>query len=74
MIVRRGREAEADKLTEVRYVHERTLSPIVTNIYGDKVAIILWTDSPEAVMIENKASADSYRAYFELLWKQARQT
>jgi sugar-specific transcriptional regulator TrmB len=45
---------------------------ITTNIYSDKLALILWTDIPEAVIIKNKAAAEAYRCYFELLWKNAK--
>lgn len=72
LIVRKGRKAEGSKVTEVRYVPEDVESPVVTNIYGNKIAVLLWTDTPEAVIIENKASADSYKAYFNLLWKIAK--
>ncbi|MFH1636902.1 MAG: helix-turn-helix domain-containing protein [Candidatus Woesearchaeota archaeon] len=72
MLVRRGRKAEGSRMTEVRFVPKNVESPVVTNIYGNKIAIIIWTDTPEATIIENKAAADSYRAYFELLWKQGK--
>ena len=61
------------KNTNVRFfprvVGEQTLT---TNIYADKVAIILWTDIPEAVIIKNKAAAEAYRSYFEILWTSAK--
>lgn len=47
-------------------------SPVVTNIYGDKITIIIWTDEPEGRIIENKAAAKSYRSYFEFMWNNAR--
>ena len=46
-------------------------SSAVTNIYGNKIAIIVWSEPPEAVIIENKDAAESYRSYFEVLWKAA---
>jgi sugar-specific transcriptional regulator TrmB len=61
------------KTTEVRFfpkiVGEQT---ITTNIYADKISIILWTDVPEAVIIKNKAAAEAYRSYFEILWASAK--
>jgi len=45
---------------------------ITMDIYGNKVAILMWTEPPEAVIIENKSVADSFRDYFEILWKSAR--
>jgi sugar-specific transcriptional regulator TrmB len=59
-------------LSEVKFLPAQFNSPSATNIYGDKVAIILWTEEPFAILIHQKEIADSYRAYFELLWKQAK--
>jgi len=68
-IVREGRNVSPSKTTEVRFVKKKTKSEAVFNIYGDKIAIIIWRDPPEAVMIHNKAVTDSVRDYFEMLWK-----
>jgi sugar-specific transcriptional regulator TrmB len=73
-IARRDKEKtlHPSKTTQVKFfpkvVGEQT---ITTNIYADKVAFLLWTDIPEAVIIKNKAAADAYKSYFEILWKQA---
>lgn len=53
---------------EIRYLPKEYNSHTATNIYGDKVAIILWTENPFAILINNKEIADSYRKYFELMW------
>lgn len=70
-IIQRGRDVKPSKTTEVRFVPKKIKSPVATNIYGDKIAIIIWTEVPEAVLIKNKAAAESYRNYFEILWKSA---
>ncbi|MCX8194005.1 MAG: hypothetical protein N3G19_01430 [Candidatus Pacearchaeota archaeon] len=71
-IVRRGKKIHPSKTTETRFFSKKLKeTPITTNIYDDKIAIILWTDEPEAIIIENKGAADSYRDYFEILWRQA---
>ncbi|MBN2421522.1 hypothetical protein JXB27_04555 [Candidatus Woesearchaeota archaeon] len=59
-------------LSEVKYLPKEMDSPSATNIYGNKVAIILWTEEPVAILIDQKEIADSYRSYFELLWKTAK--
>ncbi|VVB79484.1 HTH-type sugar sensing transcriptional regulator TrmBL1 [uncultured archaeon] len=75
-IVRKDKEKtlNSSKTTQIRFfpkiVGEQT---ITTNIYADKVALILWTDVPEAVIIKNKAAAEAYRSYFEILWKTAKE-
>ena len=45
---------------------------ITTNIYSDKIALILWSEVPEAVIIKDKAAAEAYKNYFEILWNQAK--
>ncbi|MCK4808001.1 MAG: hypothetical protein KAS90_00100 [Candidatus Aenigmarchaeota archaeon] len=57
------------KGTTYRYMPLKALSPVATNIYNDKIAIIIWTDPPEAIIIKNKEAADSYKNYFEFLWR-----
>ena len=38
---------------------------------GDKIALIIWTDEPEGIIIENEAAAKAYRSYFEFMWGHA---
>ena len=71
-IVRRGVDVHPTKTTEVRYIPRQTESQSVINIYGDKVAIIIWTDPPEAVIIKNRTAAESFRSYFDIIWKSAK--
>ena len=60
-------------LSEVRYLPEKYSSPLAVNIYGDKVAIILWSkENPFAIVIKNKEISEGYRKHFELLWKIAK--
>lgn len=70
-IVRHGVAVDKSRTTEVRFAPEITKSPVVTNIYGNKIAIIIWSKIPEAVIIHNKEAAESYKNYFEILWKAA---
>jgi len=73
-IVRKDKDIHPSKTTTVRYFPKTSKETVITtNIYDDKVAIILWTDVPEAIIIENKAAAESYRDYFEILWKHTRE-
>jgi sugar-specific transcriptional regulator TrmB len=57
-------------LAEIKYLPQKYTSPLAVNIYGDKVAIILWSkESPLAIVIKNKEIADGYRKYFEMMWQ-----
>ena len=71
-IVREGMDVKPSKTTNVRFVPRGAASDAVTNIYGNKIAIILWSDPPEGVIIESKTAADAYRNYFEVIWKAAK--
>jgi len=72
MIIRKGKKELDKKTTTYKYIPNIPESPTVTNIYGDKVAIIIWTDEPEAVVIENPAAAKAYKSYFDFMWKNAK--
>ncbi|MDP2749297.1 MAG: helix-turn-helix domain-containing protein [Nanoarchaeota archaeon] len=57
-------------LAEIRFLKSH-ISLSSTNIYADKVAIILWSDNPLGILIKQKEIADSYRNYFKMLWDSA---
>lgn len=59
-------------LSDVRYIPSKYANPLAINIYKDKVAIILWKKTPIAIVIKEKEVANSYRQYFELMWKIGR--
>ena len=71
-IIRHGRNVSDTRYRKVRFLRIKAESPMVTNIFGDKIAIILWGVSPEAVLIENRAAAVAYREYFDFMWKNAK--
>lgn len=71
-IVRKGKNIHPSKTTIVRFFSKKLKeTPVTTNIYNNKIAIVLWADVPEAMIIENRGAADSYRDYFEILWAHA---
>lgn len=74
MIIRKGRKEHDSKTSEYRYLNNVEESSAVTNIYGDKIAIIIWTEEPEGIIIENSASAKAYKSYFDVMWNSAKKT
>jgi sugar-specific transcriptional regulator TrmB len=72
LIIRKGRKELDSKTTEYRYLENASPSSAVTNIYGDKIAIIIWTDEPEGIIIENSAAAKAYKSYFDFMWENAK--
>ncbi len=47
-------------------------SPVATYIYGNRVSFWMFLQVPTIIVIESKELTESYRNYFELLWKLAR--
>lgn len=61
----------AKPATEFKFLHAKLAGPTSTFIFSNKVAIIIWEEPLFAVLIESKTVYDSYREYFEELWKTA---
>jgi len=58
--------------TEAKISNKEQDSPVSTSILGNQVILGLWTKNPTFVVINNKKIADSYKTYFESLWKQSK--
>ncbi|MAH46445.1 hypothetical protein CMI37_11475 [Candidatus Pacearchaeota archaeon] len=71
LILRKGRKETDNPTSSYKYLSDIGESPAVTNIYGNKIAIIIWTDEPEGIVIENEAAAKAYKSYFDFMWKNA---
>ena len=61
-----------NKLTTVRYFEKDFEPRTETNVQHDRIAIIVWTEEPVLFLIKNKVVADSYRNFFEKMWKEAK--
>jgi sugar-specific transcriptional regulator TrmB len=58
-------------LSDIRFIKKGNRAPTSTNIYGNKVSIIIWDENPKAILIADSALAESFRTYFEFMWKVA---
>lgn len=56
---------------KVKFLDEGIEPLTQTFVYGNKMLLLIWSDSPVATIIEDEKVADSYRMFFELLWKNA---
>ncbi len=57
--------------TEARYLPKKYYSAVSTAICGDTVILFIFTNPVSMIKIKNKAIADSYNKYFEILWSKA---
>ena len=59
-----------NKFDKVRFVKLQT--PAEINVYANKVIILILTKIPIAIVITNQEAANSFRQYFETIWKIAK--
>ena len=67
-----GKDREKEKYSEVRYMPKGYISPAAIDIFEDYVYIFLWEEKPFVFMIKNKTIADSFKSYYQFLWKIAK--
>jgi|SRR3989344_516128 len=69
---KRAKELKKLKHTEARILPKEFTSNSSTNIYGNKVSIIMWGSQPFGILIKSKEIAEAQRKHFNLLWKIAK--
>ena len=61
------------KYWKYRFLSTDYSSPLMTIVFGDKTALIMWKkDMPSAVLIHGKDIAETYKRYILNLWKVAK--
>ena len=65
-----GELREKMKLTEVRYMKQELETPAWIDVFKDYIATINVHGTPVCFLIKSKESAESYKKYFDILWKQ----
>lgn len=60
-------------LTDMRFSSTMNETPATTWIYDDKVVIVVWSEQPIATLIRNKQVANSYKQFFDILWKDSKE-
>lgn len=57
-----------NKNAKIRFIPKEFVIPVRTMVYGNKVAIVDFTDPMTTIIIEKQAIADAYMNHFNLLW------
>lgn len=72
ILIREGREKKKkDNYTEYKTIPSKTESPVTINIYENKIAIFIWEETPQGILIENENVSKTLKDYFEFMWKNA---
>ncbi|MDO8481401.1 MAG: helix-turn-helix domain-containing protein [Nanoarchaeota archaeon] len=69
-----GVQLSKKKKTQVRLTSQALEGLTETIICGNRVGIVLWMEKPYGFLMEDKAVADSYRKFFDVLWNSAPET
>ncbi|MEK6924140.1 MAG: helix-turn-helix domain-containing protein [Candidatus Micrarchaeota archaeon] len=67
-----GADRRREAFTQVRFVSSEHAMPMAANVYGGKVLLAVWGDAPVGIVIENAGVAESFKAFFRLLWRVGR--
>jgi HTH-type transcriptional regulator, sugar sensing transcriptional regulator len=59
-----------DRNISVRYLSYQLPTGVI--IYGNKVATLVWGETPTAFVIQSKQASNSYKKFFEDMWKSAK--
>jgi len=69
---KRGEELKKQPFIDLKFIPKEFISPISIAVYGNKSAIIRFTNKPIMILIENQETAKSFMNYFNLLWRIAK--
>jgi len=69
---KRANELNKLKYSQAKVLPKEFTSNSSTNIYGDKISILMWGEEPFGILIKSKDIADAQRKYFNQLWKIAK--
>jgi len=69
--IKRAEELKKLDMTDIKFIDTNYVIPISIWVYNNKLAFMLW-DSELGILIESKDSVDSFKQYFNLLWKLAK--
>lgn len=67
-----GKDREEEGYSEVKYMPKGYISPAAIDIFENYVYIFLWEEKPFVFMIKNKTIANSFKSYFNFLWRLAK--
>ena len=67
-----GRIRKQMRLTSVRYLPNKLVSPNWIDIFPDAVLFIMVLKNPIAFVVRDTELANSFRSYFEIMWKNSK--
>lgn len=72
LIYTKGTKPAEHRLNEIRFLPTEFQQPSTIAIFGDYVAVFMWTNPLTATLTKSKELSKSFEKYFELLWNIAK--
>lgn len=69
IIATEGSSVSKWKMNKIKLIPKEYQSPASTIVYGNKVAIFIQEEPITIILIESRKLSQSYKNYFDLLWK-----
>lgn len=73
VLIKKGSKTYKSKNTQIKYLPKEYAYSTGFGVCENLVGIVLLSDPFLAIKIENKELADTFRSYFEILWKIAKE-
>ena len=70
--IREAKSREPLPNADMRFNKTLYDTPSTTWVYGDRVAVIIWSENPVITVIRSTGVAKSYRQFFRALWRASR--
>lgn len=70
--IRKEKREKELKLAKIRYIRQPMATPSTTFIYSDKIAIIMWSETPLAFLMKSNTVFESHKHFFNIFWNQAK--
>jgi sugar-specific transcriptional regulator TrmB len=71
-LIREGRIIKEKTHNLRKTIPSEVVSPANISVYKDKVAIIIWDDTPKGIIIENADVSKTLESYFKFMWEHAK--
>ena len=68
----RNSESVEESYSSFKFIPNEYSAPTTTFVYGNYIAIMVWSEIPIATVIHSTEVAESYLHYFEFLWRIAK--
>ncbi len=67
-----GKTRQKMKITEVKYLPSDLVSPNWIDVFNEAVLFVMILAEPIAFVVRDKELARSFKAYFDIMWKQSK--